>query len=130
MNIEQPEQLKSPSAVMDARVLYATLCILNENGGTLPRTEMVDLVEKRITPTDWEKELVEVSGEVRWISALNFRSIDFVKSGYLEKNRGVWNITSDGIDALELGEVDLFLTAKKKYKEWRDGRVSPKVKKK
>ena len=83
--MKQPEQLKSPSAVMDARVLYATLCILKENGGTLPRTEMVGLVEKKITPTDWEKELVEVSGEVRWISALNFRSIGFVKSGYLKK---------------------------------------------
>ncbi len=108
----------------DAKVLYAALSVLRENGGSLPRKRVMELVEERIGPTLTELE-TEIIGTTRryprWEGSF-IRSTEFVKAGFLTKNNGQWAITLGGVEALELREMDLLQEANEKYKAWERSR--------
>lgn len=68
--------------------------------------------------TDWEKQVYEKTGYVRWESILHFYTIDAIKAGYLRKNKGVWYLTDEGEKAIKLGPLKLLETATRLYKTW------------
>jgi restriction system protein len=77
-------------------------------------------VEKRVTLDEWAKAVYEKSGYVRWQSILHFYSIDCIKAGYLVKKKGVWYLTPEGENALQLGEVGLLHAATAAYRKWKE----------
>jgi restriction system protein len=115
----------SRSRELAAKVIYAALQILKERGGEAPGREVLAEVEKRITLDDWAKAKYEKSGYVRWESILHFFSIDCIKAGYLIKKKGVWYLTPEGENALQLGEVGLLKAASVAYRKWRDENQPP-----
>jgi len=102
-----------------ARLIFAALQVLKENGGELRGKQVQEEVEKRVELTEWEKERYEKSGYVRWESVLHWYSVDLSKAGFLIKKKGVWFLTPEGEAALKLGEAGLLDTAQKAYREWR-----------
>jgi len=42
-----------------------------------------------------------------------------VKAGYLIKKKGIWYLTPEGEETINLGPEKLFHSAAKAYKEWR-----------
>jgi restriction system protein len=55
----------------------------------------------------------------------HFYSIDCMKAGYLVKKRGVWYLTPEGENALQLGEVGLLNAATAAYRKWREENQPP-----
>lgn len=113
-------QKLSRTRELAARVVYAALQILKERGRESPGREIIEEVEKRVTFDEWAKATYEKSGYIRWQSMLHFYSIDCIKAGYLIKKKGVWYLTSEGENALQLGEVGLLNAATAAYRKWKE----------
>ena len=102
-----------------ARLIFAALKILKENGGEMRGRQVLEEVEKQVQLGEWERQRYEKTGYVRWRSVLHFYTIDLIKAGFLIKKKGIWFLTPEGDSALKLGEAVLLDTATKAYREWR-----------
>src|SRR5438034_3657690 len=111
----QPQKVRP----LAARLIFAALKILKENGGEMRRKQVLEEVEKRVQLGEWEKQRYEKTGNIRWRSVLHFYTIDLIKAGFLIKKKGIWFLTPEGESALKLGETDLLAAATKAYREWR-----------
>ena len=109
----------SRSRELAAKVLFAALGVIKEKGGELPGREVIREVENRTSLDEWAKEVYEKSGYVRWQSILHFFSIDAIKAGYLIKKKGIWYLTPEGDNALQLGPVGLLHAASAAYRKWK-----------
>lgn len=114
----------SKSRQLASKVIFAALTILKEKGGQSPGKEVIAEVEKRVELDDWARAVYEKSGYVRWQSILHFFSIDCIKAGFLVKKKGVWYITPEGENALNLGDAGLLNAATKAYKAWSSQKES------
>ncbi|MBN1816492.1 MAG: Mrr restriction system protein [Sedimentisphaerales bacterium] len=101
-----------------AKLIFMAFQILKERGGSESGREIIKEIEKRSTFTEWEKETYEKTGNIRWNSVLHFYTIDCIKAGYLIKKKGVWYLTPEGEDALQLGEDELLNRATQAYRKW------------
>ena len=114
-----PSEKLSRSEDLAARVVYAALQILKEKGGQAPSKDVFDAVPMKVEFDDWAKHVYETTGKTRWQSKLHFFSIGALKAGYLIKNKGVWYLTPEGEQALELGVVGLHKAAGAAYDDWK-----------
>lgn len=109
---------KSPSYLTSAKTMYAALTILTKNGGSMPIRVLMREIEKTVDLTDWEKEILENTGNIRWQSNMHFTSVDYVRAGFLIKKKGTWTITPEGEEALKLGPEKLRDLAWERYNAW------------
>ncbi len=110
----------SPSRALAAKLIYAGLSILRDNGKELPIRELIEKVERKVELDNWAKERYEKTGYIRWESIFHFFSIDCVKAGYLIKKKGIWYLTPEGEEALKLGPEILLEKATLAYRKWRE----------
>jgi restriction system protein len=108
----------SPSRALATKVVFEAFNILKAEGGQLPGKEIVDRIRKQLHFNDWDKEVYEKTGYVRWESVLHFFSIDCIKAGYMRKTKGIWYLTPEGEEAMKLGPVDMLNTATSLYRKW------------
>ncbi len=108
----------SRSQDLAAKVIFAAMQILKENGGELPGKEVIAQVEQKVDFDQWAKEKYEKTGYIRWQSILHFHTIGCIKGGYLIKRKGVWYLTPEGEKALEKGEATFFALTRQAYAEW------------
>jgi len=85
--------------------------------GGRPHFYLVDQKKLEDDLTDWEKEIFERTGYVRWESILHFSTVDCVKARFLRKNKGVWYLTEEGEKAMKLGPVKLLESAMAAYRQ-------------
>lgn len=119
------EKKLSRSRQLGINVIYAALKILRDNENEMPMRDLMERVGKEVDLDEWAKARYEKSGYVRWESIMHFYSITCVKAGYLIKKKGIWYLTSEGKEALELSPVDFMNSAIKAYWEWKDGQPTP-----
>lgn len=117
----------SPSRQSASKVIFAAFKIIKEAGGQLEIKTITEKIPEKIILTEWEKEVFEKSGYIRWQSILHFYSIDCQKAGYLQKNKGIWYLTQDGEKAMKLGELGLLNAASEAYKLWNSNKGESKV---
>ncbi len=115
---EKELQGLSPSKAVAAKTIYEAFKILKAEGGQLPGKEVLDRLRQTIRFTDWEKEIYEKTGYVRWESILHFYTVDCAKAGYMRKSKGVWYLTKEGEEAIKLGAIGLLDSASSAYKKW------------
>lgn len=115
--MKQLEDL-APSKQSAAKTVFETFKILKDAGGQLPGKEVIDRIRNTVPLSDWEKEVYEKTGYVRWESMLHFYTIDTIKAGFLRKNKGIWYLTEEGEKAIKLGPVKLLETATQLYRHW------------
>lgn len=108
----------APSKQSAAKTVFAAFKILKEAGGHLPGKQIINKIRETVKLTEWEKEVYEKTGYVRWESILHFFTIDCIKAGFLRKNKGIWYLTDEGEKAIELGPIKLLKTATQLYKTW------------
>jgi len=108
----------SPSKAVAVKTIYETFKILKAEGGELSGKEVLDRIRHSVQFTDWEKEIYEKTGYVRWESILHFYTIDCAKAGYMRKSKGIWYLTKEGEQAMKRGPVDLLDSASSAYKQW------------
>ena len=109
---------KAPSYLTSAKTMYAALTILKKNGGSMPIRVLMREIENTVDLTDWEKETLENTGNIRWQSNMHFTSVDYVRAGFLIKKKGTWTITPEGEEALKLGPEKLRDLAWERYNAW------------
>ena len=87
----QPQKVRP----LAARLIFAAVKVLKENGGEMRGKQVLEEVEKRVQLGEWDKQRFEKTGYIRWKSVLHFYSIDLTKAGFLIKkkvhNRGYMN---------------------------------------
>jgi restriction system protein len=108
----------SPSKAVATKTIFEAFKILKEEGGQLPGKEVIDRIRERVLFTDWEKEIYEKTGYVRWEAILHFYTVDCIKAGYLRKSKGIWYLTPEGEAAMKMGAVELLTTASSLYRKW------------
>ena len=84
----------------------------------MPIRVLMREIEKTVDLTDWEKEILENTGNIRWQSNMHFTSVDYVRAGFLIKKKGTWTITPEGEEALKLGPEKLRDLAWERYNAW------------
>ena len=109
---------QSKSQKLATRVIFETLKVLKENGGSLKGYEVINLLRDRLTFNEWESERYEKTGYIRWESILHFFTIDLIKAGFLQKNKGTWTLTPEGEEALKSSPEKLFDASRKAYRDW------------
>jgi restriction system protein len=109
---------QSKSQKLATRVIFEALKVLKENGGSLKGFEVVNILRQRLIFNEWESERYEKTGYIRWESILHFFTIDLIKAGFLQKNKGTWLLTPEGEEALKLGPEKLFEASRKAYRDW------------
>lgn len=119
----------SPSKAVAAKAIYAAFEILKAEGGELVGREVIDRIRNKVQFTDWEKEVYEKTGYVRWEAIMHFYTVDCAKAGYLRKSKGIWYLTPEGEQAMKKGAVGLLEAASKAYKEWDANRKADVTKK-
>ncbi len=92
---------------------------IDANGGQLSTRDVLGAIAKRVKFTDYEQQVYEKTGYVRWQSVVHFFSIDLVKAGWIRKSRGVWYLTDEGKQVLKLPPQEIFETARNLYRDWR-----------
>ena len=84
----------------------------------MPIRVLMREIENTVDLTDWEKEVLENTGNIRWQSNMHFTSVDYVRAGFLIKKKGTWTITPEGEEALKLGPEKLRDLAWERYNAW------------
>jgi len=102
-----------------AKVLVAALKLIKENGGSMRGSDMIEHLSKTIAFTEWESATYESTGNPKWVTVLQFYSIDAAKAGFVQKSKGNWSITPEGEEAIKLPPDDFIEMIVKKYREWR-----------
>lgn len=115
---EKETKTISPSKATAAKTIFEAFKILKAEGGELPGKEVIDKVRNNVQFTDWEKEVYEKTGYVRWEAIMHFYTVDCAKAGYLRKSKGTWYLTPEGEQAMKLGPVGLLESASLAYKKW------------
>jgi restriction system protein len=114
---KEPKEL-SPSKQTAAKTVFAAFKILKSAGGQLPGKEVLQKIRETVPLTEWEKEIYQTTGYVRWESILHFYTIDCIKAGFMRKNKRIWYLTAEGEKAIALGPNTLLETASKAYRRW------------
>lgn len=114
----QPTKEVAPSRATAAKVIFEAFKILKEEGGKLAGKEIIEKIRSRVSFTDWELEVYQKTGYVRWESMLHFFSVDCTKAGFLHKSKGIWYLTPEGEDAMKLGPLPMLNAATAAYRKW------------
>src|SRR5947209_4522261 len=85
----------------------------------MAKTEIVKQKKKNFKFSPWENSKYEKSSYIRWQSILHFYTIDAIKAGFLRKQKGIWILTSEGEEAMKLGQMGLLEKANEAYKVWK-----------
>lgn len=115
---------RSKSYQTASKTMYAAMTILSKNGGSMTIRDLMVEIEKTIAFSDWEKEILENTGNIRWQSIMYFSSVDYVKAGYLIKKKGHWSITPEGEEVIKLGAEKMHDKAEEQYRLWNASKES------
>ena len=98
-------------------LVQETLKVLRDASAPMQFREVAAIVDQRINPTPYERELLK-DGSPRWETSLGWNTGTAATIGWMTK-RGGWSITEAGIEALETyttpEEIDNELTSR--YRE-------------
>jgi len=101
--------------------------MLVENGGSMPRKEILEQFPVRLKMTPHELSLTK-SELPRWLTTMHMWSIDFQKAGLFNRAGGVWTITDEGRRQFaSLDPAAFFQLARKRYAEWRANREDAEI---
>jgi restriction system protein len=101
------------------RVLWQALKILDEEGGELDKGELKTRIWQTLPLDDWDKK--KNKSGIRWVSALEWYSNEYVKAGFMWKDRGTWHITERGKKILSTDKDTAFEAAREAYNQITGG---------
>jgi restriction system protein len=104
------------------KLMHTLFEILIENPDGIQARDAMTELEKRVPPTDYENGSFP-SGGRRYEKIARFSTVDLVKAGWMQKNKGIWSSTDVGRDAYEsiTDPTDFYKRAVQLYNEWKAG---------
>jgi restriction system protein len=107
------------------QLIFTAMTLLKDAPAqSMKGSELLDLLPAQTELDEWALEIIESNGMPRWRTYALFFSIDSVKAGYLAKSKGIWTLTSTGVQALALGSDRYFVSAQEAYRKWRKEQLS------
>jgi restriction system protein len=100
-------------------MMKAVLIELRDAGGEAKSKDLLARAEGKLALSDYEKEIYQKTGYVRWQSIIHFYSIDCAKAGYIQKASGKWYLTPQGEAALRQPPGEFIRSAVEKYRAWK-----------
>lgn len=108
----------SRSAACAAKCLMALMKEMKKRGGSIPTKEIDSFLTANVPLTDWEKEKAGKMQYYRYMTMTQFYSIDYSKAGFIVKKNNVWYLTTEGEEAMKLGEEGMMRAANQAYRKW------------
>lgn len=107
-------------------ILRTLFAIMSEKPQGVKASEAIETTQNRMILTDYEKGFYE-NGSQRFDKNLRFATIDCVKAGWLVKNKGIWTLTEEGINAHDKikDPEHFYREAQKLYRAWRKSTKKP-----
>ena len=112
---------------IDRHLAFVALEVLRDNDGKMVLAELMNEVEKREGDKILNREHKLAGGRIAWEIRAQYKTIGFVKAGFLRKDKGVWYLSAEGEKALKQGEDGVTQIAKKAYREWKEKRGAQKI---
>ncbi len=112
----------SPSKQIASKTIYEAFKVLKAEGGQLPGREVIDRIRQNLTFSNYEKEIYQTTGYVRWESILHFYTVNCIKAGFMRKQSGIWYLTPEGEAAMKKGPVELLDSVSIAYRKWAASR--------
>ena len=86
--------------------------------------EVLTALRDRVQLTEYEKGEYSSGGGLRFDKIVRFATVDCVKAGWLLKEKGVWIVTEEGVNAYNQykSPEDFYRKAQKLYREWKKTR--------
>lgn len=103
------------------RILFELL-IANSNG--MKAKDALSSLKEKVKLTDYEKGEYSSGGGLRFEKIVRFATVDCVKAGWLIKDKGIWTVTEDGINAYNQHKSpeNFYRQAQRLYREWKKNR--------
>ena len=101
--------------------------LLMANPDGIKAKEALSTLKDRIELTEYEKGEYSSGGGQRFDKIVRFATVDCVKAGWLIKDKGVWTVTKDGIQAYHQYKAQevFYRQAQKLYREWKKNKKVP-----
>lgn len=97
--------------------------LLMANPDGMKAKDALTMLKEQVELTEYEKGEYS-SGGPRFDKIVRFATVDCVKAGWLVKEKGVWTITEEGIQAYHQykSPEDFYRQAQRLYREWKKSR--------
>ncbi len=102
--------------------------ILKDHPDGLQAKKVLAQLERVVPPTPFEASYYPDRPTIRRFEKIvRFSTIQVVKAGWLEKNKGLWSLTEEGRTAFKKyrDPAAFFLQAAKLYRQWKQERPEP-----
>lgn len=116
--VNKPRRQPSRSKAVAAKTMYAAFNLIKSNGGSMPLKDILEQIPSEVELTEWDEEVYEKTGYIRWQSIFYFHSVWSAKAGFIIKKSGIWTLTPEGEKAMEHGPEGLAAAAEKGYRDW------------
>src|SRR5215207_4436442 len=91
------------SRKLASKVIFEAFKVLKEAGGSMKGYDVIESIKNRLQFDEWETHRYEKTGYIRWQSIMHFFTIDCIKAGYMQKNKGTLILTPEGEEAMKSG---------------------------
>ncbi len=101
--------------------------ILMDNPNGMRAIDALTALKERVELTEYEKGEYSSGGGLRFDKIVRFATVDCVKAGWLVKEKGIWTVTDEGIQAYHQNKSPeiFYRQAQKLYREWKKNRKVP-----
>src|ERR1044071_4972851 len=90
----------SKSKQIAIKTIYEMFKILKANNGEMRGKEVIAKIAENVPFNEYESQILEKTGYVRWRSVFHFYTIDCIKAGFIRKQKGTWYLTPEGEAAM------------------------------
>jgi restriction system protein len=110
-------------------LLAGVVELLSGHPEGMPAKEVLSKLRTLVPPTPFEAaDYPNSPGVHRYEKIVRFSSIPFVKAGWLEKTKGQWSVTEQGVAAYKQYQHDpeaFMREAVKRYRQWKKDQPEP-----
>ena len=117
----------APSKKVGCRMMTLAFDFLSKQDAPIRSASITEHIRNTAVLTAHELVRFEKTGYIRWESLLHFYSIDYVKAGFITKEKAGWSSTEKGRQFRQAnGPIAMFKQAGVLYREWKKGQTSKK----
>jgi len=118
----------APSKKVGCRMMTLAFDFLSKQDAPIRSASITEHIRNTAVLTAHELVRFEKTGYIRWESLLHFYSIDYVKAGFITKEKAGWSSTEKGRQFRQAnGPIAMFNQAGVLYRDWKKARPAKKV---
>ena len=111
--IDRMEERKlSRTAQVVSKTMYEAMRLLAASGGPMTVTKLREQIAQKLEFTEWEQQSPSTkTQQSRWAINMTYYVFDYIKAGFLAKDRGLWYLTEEGQKMLDRTSEEVFAAA-------------------